>query len=134
MESTMPGTVRNRVAKGYSSVLGFSLVAALVVGIGVSGHAQSNTQKDVPFAKIKNSLPVAKLAIAASKSSQAKSATGLSSLPAHAQGPISAALGKDDSDYWVHRNAEGFDGENQRQALLVDFTRQGAEVRSHNLG
>src|ERR1700691_554403 len=28
------------------------------------------------------------------------SATGLSSLPADAQGPVSSALGKDDSSYW----------------------------------
>jgi hypothetical protein len=46
-------------------------------------------------------------------------------------------LGKDDSGYWVHRNATGFRGENPRHALVAEFTRQGAEVRSeirgHNL-
>jgi len=128
----MPGTVTNREAKGCWSVLVLSLVA-LVGGICVSGHAQSNTQKDVPFANLKSSLP-AKLAIAASKPSKGKSATDLSNLPADAQGPISAALGKDDSGYWVHRDGEGFHGENQQHALVVEFTRQGAEVRSHLLG
>jgi hypothetical protein len=92
MERTMPGTVTNRVAKECWSVLAFTLAVALVGGICVSGHAQSNTQKDVPLAKITNSLPVAKLAIAASRSSKDKYTTGLSSLPAHAQGPISAAF------------------------------------------
>ncbi len=34
--------------------------------------------------------------------------TGLASLPLDAQGPISAALGRDDSGYSLHRNADGF--------------------------
>jgi hypothetical protein len=62
-----------------------------------------------------------------------KSATSLSSLPTDAQGPISAALGKDDSGYWVRSSPEGFRGENPRYALVAEFTRAGAEVRSHNL-
>ncbi len=62
-----------------------------------------------------------------------KPAAGLSSLPPGAHGPISATLGKDDSRYWVHRNAKGFGGENPQHALVAEFTRQGAEVRSHNL-
>jgi len=129
----MRGTVTNRLGKVRWSVLTFSLVVALG-GICVLGHAQSSSQKDVPFANLDGSLPGTKLAIAASKSSEGKSAAGLSSLPADAEGPISTALGKDDSGYWVHRNAEGFHGENRRHALAVDFSRQGAEVRSHNLG
>lgn len=62
-----------------------------------------------------------------------KSATGLSSLPADAQGPVSAALGRHDADYWVRPSARGFRGENPRQAMVADFTRQGATVRSHSL-
>jgi hypothetical protein len=69
----------------------------------------------------------------ASTPSAGKSATSLSSLPPDAQGPISAALGKDDSGYWVHPSAKGFRGENPQHALVAEFTRAGAEVRSHNL-
>jgi trimeric autotransporter adhesin len=65
-----------------------------------------------------------------------KSVTGLSSLPTNAQGPISAALGKNDSAYWAHPSAQGFHTENPRHALAAEFTKQGAEilskVRSHN--
>ena len=68
------------------------------------------------------------------KSSSGKSVASLSSLPPGAQGPISAVLGKDDSNYWAHRNAEGFREENPRHELVAEFTRDGAEVRSHNLG
>jgi hypothetical protein len=57
----------------------------------------------------------------------------LSSLPANAQGPISAAAGKDDSGYWAHPTANGFRTENPCQSLTAEFTRQGAEVRIHNL-
>jgi hypothetical protein len=56
-----------------------------------------------------------------------------SSLPVDAQGLISWALGKNDSSYWVHRNAAGFLGENPQQGLVAKFTREGAEVRHHNL-
>ena len=42
-------------------------------------------------------------------------------------------MGKDDSAYWVHRSAQGFRGKNPRHALVAEFTRHGAEVRSHNL-
>src|SRR5208282_4487671 len=37
---------------------------------------------------------------------------GLSSLPAAAQGSISAALGRDDSRYWLHGAAGSFHAEN----------------------
>jgi hypothetical protein len=70
---------------------------------------------------------------AAIKSSAGKFPTGLSSLPPDAQGPISATLGKDDSDYWVHRSPKGFRGENVRHALAAEFTRTRAEVWIHNL-
>ena len=55
---------------------------------------------------------------------------GLSSLPAAAQGPISAALGRDDSRYWSHATARGFHAENPQHALAADFTSEGVEVRS----
>ena len=61
-------------------------------------------------------------------------ASGLSGLPANAQGAISAALGKDDPGYWVRPRAAGWHAENPRHALVAHFTRQGAEVRSDNLG
>ena len=63
----------------------------------------------------------------------AKSASGLSTLPPDAQGPISAALGKNDSGYWVRRSAAGFRAENPAQALVAEFTRDGADVHSGNL-
>jgi hypothetical protein len=85
------------------------LATALVVGVPFPGLAQRNLQN--------KSMPM----------------TGLSSLPVSAEGPISAALGKDDSSYWIHPNAEGLRGENSRHALVTEFTGQGAEVRSHNL-
>jgi hypothetical protein len=72
-------------------------------------------------------------ALAQKSSSAGKSAAGLSSLPANAQGPVSAALGRDDSGYWVHVTAKGLRGENPRQVLTTEFTRKGAEVRGHSL-
>jgi len=53
--------------------------------------------------------------------------TGLSSLPAAAQGPIAAVLGRDDSRFWVHAAAGGFHADNARHALTADFTRQGSK-------
>jgi trimeric autotransporter adhesin len=72
-------------------------------------------------------------AVAAPASPSGKSAAVLSSLPADAQSPISAALGKDDSGYWAHRSGEALRLENPRQGLAAEFSRQGAELRSHNL-
>ena len=63
----------------------------------------------------------------------AESASGLSSLPPDAQGPVSTALGKNDPGYWVHPSAAGFRAENPGQALVAVFTQDGAEVRSRNL-
>lgn len=57
----------------------------------------------------------------------------LSSLPPAAQGPISAALGKDDSNYWVHSTAAGFRLDNPRHALHAEFTKQGTKVHNNNL-
>jgi hypothetical protein len=63
----------------------------------------------------------------------AQAASGLSGLPASAQGPVSAALGKDNSRYWVQGRAGGFRAENPRQAMHADFTQQGAEICSQSL-
>jgi FG-GAP repeat len=126
----------NRIGTRSGTILGPSLAIGLVVGVCVPGLAQSNTQKDAWFGKLNKSTPVANLAspsTSAGKSSEGKSVAGLPSLPADAQGPISAALGKEDSDYRVHPNANGLRGENLRQALVAEFTLRGAEVRSHNL-
>ena len=96
------------------------------------GLAQSNTQKQASFAKVDTSAPFANLARSAGKPSERKS-LAQPSLLEDAHGPISAALGKDDPGYWVHPNANGFCGENLRQALMAEFTRRGVEVRSHNV-
>jgi hypothetical protein len=134
----MHWTAKNR---GRKSVLTLTLAVALVGGVCVRGLAQSNTPKDAPLLNRNSTEPVANLASPSSssaKSSTAKSANGLSSLPTAAQGPISAALGKDDSGYWVRPSsggpgAKGFREENARQALVTEFTKQGVEVRGHNL-
>ena len=102
-------------------------IVILCIGFSACGGGAS-----VPVANMASPSTSARTS-AASQSSTGKSATGLSSLPPDAQGPISAALGKDDSVYWVHRSAKGLRGENPRQALVAVFTREGAEVRSHNL-
>jgi hypothetical protein len=101
-------TTRKKIQKVF--VLVFAI--ALLLGAPMPGSAQQNTQNNLPFGK---------------------SAAGLSGLPADAQGPIAAALGKDDSGYWVRAVANGLRGENPRQAFSVNFGRQGAEVRSHDL-
>lgn len=57
-------------------------------------------------------------------------AIAMSSLPPDAQGPVSAALGRDDSRYWLHSNANGLWGENPGQALALEFSNQGADLIS----
>jgi hypothetical protein len=115
-----------------------SLIAIVVAAMAPESGAQVNGA--APQSGESRPLRVANLAgprtsastSAASKSSEGKSATSLSSLPPDAQGPISAALGKDDSGYWVHRNATGFRGENPRHALVAEFTRargRGSAIR-----
>jgi nucleoside-specific outer membrane channel protein Tsx len=126
----------NRIGKSFRDVLALSLAVALVGGVCERGRAQLNTQKDASFVNLKSSVPVTNVtspSASASTTSAGKSASSLSSLPPDAQGPISAALGKDDSGYWVRPSAKGFRGENPRHALVAEFTRAGAEVRSHNL-
>ena len=71
------------------------------------------------------------LAVPNSANHQA-SARGLSSLPADAQGPISAALGKDDPSYWAYARGGGLHAENPQHRLAMDFTTEGAQVRSRD--
>ena len=91
-----------------------------------------NSNSGVPVASIASPSPSAG-ASSASKPSADKSATGLSSLPADARGPISEASGKDDSGYWFHPTANGLRGENPRHALRAELTKQGTEIRHHSL-
>ena len=131
----MHSTVASRLGKSLWNYFALGLAVALVVAVCLPGLAQSNPQKDASFIQLNSSVPEAKLVgptTTASTSSTEKPATGLSSLPADAQGPISAALGKDDSGYWVHPTPNGLRGENLRHALTAFFTKQGPEVRSHN--
>ncbi len=90
-----------------AKLLSLGIVLALAIGVIQPAQAQAS----------------------AAKSSSIQSAKGLSSLPTDAQGPISAALGKDDSGYWLHHGAVGFRGVNPKQGLAVEFTRQGAAVQ-----
>ena len=125
----MHRTVHDR----YGSIWNISTVV-LALGMCVPISAQSNIEKEAAFASRDSSvLNMQSSNPLASKSPTRESATGLSSLPADAQAPISAALGKDESDYWVHPSAEGLRGNNPQQALSVNFTKQGAQIRSHNL-
>jgi hypothetical protein len=107
----MDRTVGNRARKGTFAL---TIALALVGAICLPGQAQSKPEHTT-------------------KTSVAKTGSGLSSLPASAQGPISAALGKNDFSYLVRPSSAGFRGENPRQRLVVDFTERGAELRSHNL-
>jgi hypothetical protein len=123
-----------------SSLLKFSISLIAIVVMAAEMRAQVASaapqlgKSHILFAANPASPITSASKSAGGRSSINKSATGLSSLPPDAQGPISAALGKDDSGYWVHRSAQGFRGENPRHALVVEFTNQGAEVRCHNLG
>jgi nucleoside-specific outer membrane channel protein Tsx len=132
----MHSTITNRVGRSLRNVFDLVLAVALVGAVCISALAQLNTQKDASFVRLNTSVPVANMTSPSkspSESYEGKPAIGLSSLPPDAQGPISAALGKDDSGYWVRRNAEGFGGVNPRHTLVAEFTKQGIEVRSHNL-
>ncbi len=111
------------------------LLPLLLFGLTTSSSLLAQLKpapKDDPALVNRNSGVLARN-VARPNTSAGKSTTGLSSLPPDAQGPISGALGKDDSGYWVRPSAKGFLGENPRQALSVGFTKQGAELRSNNL-
>jgi hypothetical protein len=68
----------------------------------------------------------------AHRSLPAPAAAGLASLPREAQSSVSAALGRDRSDYQARAHGEGFRAENVRHNLAADFTSAGVEVRSGN--
>jgi hypothetical protein len=57
----------------------------------------------------------------------------LASLPRQAQPEISAALGRDMTEYHVRPGLAGFVAENARQELTADITRTGIEIRNHEL-
>ena len=76
--------------------------------------------------------PQSALAQSTIAASHQVSATSTSSLPSDAQGPISAALGKDDAGYWFHAGSNGSHAENPQHALAMNFTREGVQVRSHD--
>jgi nucleoside-specific outer membrane channel protein Tsx len=104
-------TPRIRARKG---VFFLTATLALEAAICLPGRAQSNPE---PTTKV----------------SAAETNNGLSTLPANALGPISAALGKNDFSYLVCPSRSGFRAKNPRQRLAANFTEQGAELRSHNL-
>ena len=130
--------IRNRT--GRSSWNNFTLTLILVsLGVAcVAALGESNPiDNDSPVSPrgvitaANSAVPSAPVSASTeNKSPVAKSANALATLPADARGPISAALGNDDPAYWVHRNAEGFHGENPRERLSVDFTIQRAEFRT----
>src|ERR1035438_5757491 len=70
--------------------------ALLLLGGSVSGYAQTGS-----LARSQTRVGSGPSSPQAKERSQAEAAShGLSSLPAAAQGPISAVLGRDDSRYW----------------------------------
>ena len=109
-----------RILAGARGLTSFGVTLLLLCAVSVPLHAQMHAEKGVAFAGVPTT-------------SGGTSATGLSSLPQDAQGPISAALGKDDSRYWAHANVGGFRAENPQHGLVADFTRHGAEVHSQSM-
>ena len=98
----------------------------LLLPISLPARAQNLTPASVP-----NMAPLSTRGSLAKQSAAPAARTQeLSSLPATAQGPISSALGRDDSRYWFQANAGSFHAENPNHALDVDFTAQGADVHS----
>ncbi|HEV2379097.1 MAG TPA: FG-GAP repeat protein [Terriglobia bacterium] len=57
-------------------------------------------------------------------------ATAISSLPVEAQAGISAAVGRDLSDYQVRQNGPRFEASSLKRKLTAGFTATGVEVRS----
>ena len=100
------------LALGACILLLFGSISALT-------HAQS-----LAFVGVKTMVPPG--------GSEAGVATrrGLSSLPAAAQGPISAVLGQGDSRYWFYATEASIHAENPQHALNVDLTPHGAKVHS----
>src|SRR5271156_4411974 len=66
----------------------------------------------------------------AAASDQRGGTGGLSDLPAAAQSPISAALGRRTKAYAVRKEPRGLQAGNREQHLLSNFTASEVEVRS----
>ena len=90
-------------------------------------RAQQVTLKGVP-----TKTPTSELSSSHGQQNPASAAgsQGLSSLPVKAQGPVSAALGRDDSRYWFHANASSVHAVNPRHTLDLNFTQRGVDVSS----
>ena len=118
------------LSKRAAFVLVLLPVLVLLLGaISSAAHAQN-----VTFAGAQTVMPANEFSSSQAKGSSAAAGAaaprGLSSLPATAQGPISAALGRDDSRYWLQGNAGKFHAENPQHALAADFTAQGVQIHS----
>jgi trimeric autotransporter adhesin len=81
--------------------------------------------------RIKALFTVVMLAGISSYASSANqhSGAGLSSLPAATQSSVSAALGRDISEYHVQATSDGLNAQNLRQKLAIHFTAEGVTVR-----
>jgi FG-GAP repeat/Abnormal spindle-like microcephaly-assoc'd, ASPM-SPD-2-Hydin len=121
------------------SFLTMSLAVVLVGPIYVPGQAQVNRPKNASLVSQNSSITTVSplgpksASTASANLREEKPATVLSSLSLDAKGPISAALGKDNSAYWVHRTTQGLRGENPLQALVAEFREDGAQVASRDL-
>jgi hypothetical protein len=105
-----------------SNVLSFLFRTFVLLAFGIissPAHAQSAS-----FFPLSSELP---------NVADPNSAVGLPSLPSAAQAPVSTALGQGDSRYWVRAGTSGFQADNPRHSLAVDFTKYGTQVRSRNL-
>jgi trimeric autotransporter adhesin len=106
-----------------------ALAVALLLTLGTQapGHAQN-----VPFEGAQT-IAASQLGSPNAKThpDRGLDQSGLSSLPAAAQGSISAALGKDDSRYWPHAAAGSLHAKNPQHALAANFTRHGVEISSN---
>ncbi len=118
----MHSTLTNSVCKSFLIVL--------VLGLALVGEVSAPTGGPLKRGFGSNGDFSLASRFSNGKFSASKSATSLSSLPPDAQRPIAAALGRDDPTYWLHQNPQGFRGENLQHALVTEFTRQGAELRS----
>jgi hypothetical protein len=145
MQKTKHCTAANSSRK-RQTIPAFSVMLLLMGVVCIVGLAHLNTPRNASLVSRNSKALVAKLGSpsqwvsSVSKKqppslddSARRSEGGLSNLPLDAQGPVSAALGNHDAGYWVHRTAQGFRLENPRQGLIAEFTREGAEIRSHSL-
>jgi hypothetical protein len=114
-----PAATQNLVVRGVAifllALLSAPAQAQNVTSTGVRNMARASDQRSSHDQK---------------KTAPTAGPRGLSSLPAAAQGSVSAALGRDDSSYWFHANPGSVHAENPRHAMALDFTRHGVEVDS----